>query len=324
MNNEFNPPYTDRGVENTSGLILKEKNVLIDWFECTIKNSYDPLRLLSLILQIDSSNFLVEKKAMYSYTEMVIYRDIKLLFNCDNKDLGYHLIMSGRGCRDYEELGLNFLDLFKILKDNFIYNVTRIDVAIDTFTNKYYDMNKLRSYISNGQVVSRFKSSTEFIQKSLSTSDIESETIWFGSRCSDIQVVFYNKLYERHNASYEVDSNINYWFRCEIRFRNERAKTLTECFILNDNYMYVINDVLYNYLDFKDYSVDSNKSRWLTSKWWLDFLDTNIKLSLQVNFKESSISRKKKWIDKSVSKSQLLCYLSDISLNNDYTLDQYT
>ena len=69
---------------------------------------------------------------------------------------------------------------------------------------------------------------------------------------------------------------------------------------------------------------ESNKSRWLTSKWWLDFLETNNKLSLKINLKESSITRKKTWIDKSVSKSELLVFLSNISINNDYTLDKYT
>ena len=240
MINEYNPSFTDRGVENTSELILKEKNVLIDWFECTIKDDISPFSLFTDILHINKEDLLYEKKAMYSYTKILSYRDIKLLFNDDNKSLGLHLLMSGRGCRDFEELGLQWLDLFEILKENFDYNVSRIDVAIDTFTNKYYDMQKLRDYIKNGQVVSRFKSSTEFIQKSLSTSDIESETIWFGSRTSDIQIVFYNKLYERNNASYEVDSNIKFWYRCETRFRNDRAKTLTECFILNNNYMSVI------------------------------------------------------------------------------------
>jgi len=123
----------------------------------------------------------------------------------------------------------------------------------------------------------------------------------------------------------DVSDDIKYWYRCETRFRNERAKTLVECFVLNDNYMNVINEVLYNYLDFKDYNVtESNKSRWITSKWWLDFLETNKKLSLKVNLKESSITRKKMWLDKSVSKSELLVYLSNLSLNNDYTLDKYS
>ena len=204
-------------------------------------------------------------------------------------------------------------------------DITRIDIAIDTFTDKFYTLQKLRDYIKDGQVVSRFKSSTEFIQKSLSTSDIESETIWFGSRTSNIQIVFYNKLYERNNANYEVDPNIKFWYRCEIRFRNDMAKTLVECFRLNSNYMNVINEVLYNYLDFKDFNItESNKSRWNTSKWWLDFLNTNKKLSLKINIKECDITTKKKWINKSVSKSELLVYLSELSIKNDFSLDNYS
>lgn len=325
MKNEFNPPLTDRGVENTSGLILKEKNVLIDWFEYTIRDQISPFDIFTKYLHINKNDVLYEKVGIYGYNKTFYYRDIKVLVNEDRKDLGVHVIMSGKGCRDFENLNLDWIDYFKFLLCNYDIKITRIDVAIDTFTDKYYTLQKLREYISNGQVVSKFKSSTEFIQKSLSTSDIESETIWFGSRTSNIQIVFYNKLYERNNANYEVDPNIKYWYRCESRFRNDMANTLVECFTLNDNYMNVINDVLYNYLDFKDYSyTESNKSRWNTSIWWLDFLDTNKKLSLKINIKESDITTKKQWISKSVSKSELLVYLSELSINNNISLDNYS
>lgn len=325
MKNEFSPPSSDRGVVNTTGPIFREKNVVIDWFEFTIKDNISPLWLFNDYFKIDSSEILCESRGLYSYNNMISYRDIKCYYHDERKDMGIHYILSGKGCRDFEDFNFDWLDFFQFLNDNFDINYTRIDVAIDTFTNRFYDMQKLRDYICNGQVVSKFKSSTEFIQKSLSSSLIESETIWFGSRTSDIQIVFYNKLFERKNLSYEVDDNIRYWYRCETRFRNDRARTLVECFLLNENYMNVINEVLYNYLDFKDYNYcESNKSRWKTSKWWLDFLETNKKLSLQINIKESSISRKKTWLNDSVSKTELLVYLSNLSLSNDYSIDKYS
>lgn len=319
--NFIEPPLTDRGVQNTSGAIYREKNILIDWFECTLKNNVHPEIIFTSFLHIPKEEIDVEDSGLYGYKMTYSWRDIKIMTSLDNSVLGTHVLISGKGCRDIESLNVDWLELFGFLTDNFDMNITRIDIAIDTFTDKYFTLQKLRDYIKNKQVVSRFKSSTEFIQKSLSTSDIESETIWFGSRTSNIQIVFYNKLMERTNASYEVDPNIKYWYRCESRFRNEIAMNLVKTILNNGDYIKIINDVLYNYLDFKDISyTESNRSRWITSSWWLDFLETNKKLSLKVNLKESSIVSKKRWLNDSVSKSQFMVYVSDL-VKDTYTID---
>lgn len=319
--NFIEPPFTDRGVQNTSGAIYREKNILIDWFECTLKNNVHPEIIFTSFLHIPKEEIDVEDSGLYGYKMTYSWRDIKIMTSLDNSVLGTHVLISGKGCRDIESLNVDWLELFGFLTDNFDMNITRIDIAIDTFTDKYFTLQKLRDYIKNKQVVSRFKSSTEFIQKSLSTSDIESETIWFGSRTSNIQIVFYNKLMERTNASYEVDPNIKYWYRCESRFRNEIAMNLVKTILNNGDYIKIINDVLYNYLDFKDISyTESNRSRWITSFWWLDFLETNKKLSLKVNLKESSIVSKKRWLNDSVSKSQFMVYVSDL-VKDTYTID---
>lgn len=329
MENQFKPPLTDRGVQNTSGAINGEKNILVDWLEFTIRDNVNPFILFTEYLHIDSFDILTEKKGLYCYDYTFSWRDIKVFTNKEKPQFGIHVLLSGKGCRDFESLGLDWIDFFKFLLDNFDIHFSRVDIAIDTFNDEYYTLDKLREYIKNGQVVSRFKSSTEFMQKKLSDSTIESETIWFGSRMSNIQIVFYNKLFEQRNNNYELNDEykdkIKSWYRCETRFRNEQAMTLIECFVLNNNYMNVINEVLYNYLDFKDYNVtESNKSRWNTSQWYLDFLETNKKLSLKVNKKLSDITRKKKWIEDSVSKSELMVYLSDVSKDNGFSLDKYS
>ena len=96
--------------------------------------------------------------------------------------------------------------------------------------------------------------------------------------------------------------------------RNDVANNFIEILIDNGNYIDLINDVLLNYLDFKDYnSEDKNRARWKTSQWWLDFLETNRKLSLKVNLKESTISCKRKWLNSSVSKSQFMVYVADMT-----------
>ncbi len=329
MNEKFiNPPPTDRGVQSATALILQEKNILIDWFQCTLKNTRCYAKnILIDYFNVPEEKIIFEDKGLFSYDRTYSYLNIRVMESSKHKELGTHIYLTGQGCRDVEELNIDWYKLFDRLFTDFELNVTRLDIAIDTFTDKYFTLYKIRNYIMNGQVCSKFKSSTEFKQCSLSTSDVESETIWFGSRISNIQIVFYNKLYERINANYKVNDDITNWYRVETRFRNEVAYSFLQQ-ILNRGLTLssLINDVLYNYLDFKDYGLSKQKTRWKTSQWWLDFLETNKKLSLDINIKESSIVAKKKWLSETVSKSEFMVYVSDLKkdgINLDLNSSDY-
>ena len=195
------PPFTDRGVENTTTPIQWEKNILIDWLQLSIKETIDPTLLFTHFMNLSPDVLDYEETGLYCYDRTYSYKNIKVMYSTSHKDFGTFLYMTGTGCRDFESLGLDFINFLTILFKLYTINISRIDISIDTFTNKYFDIQKIRDYINNGQVVSRFKSSVEFIQKSLSNKNIESETIWFGSRTSNIQIVFYNKLMERINRN---------------------------------------------------------------------------------------------------------------------------
>lgn len=321
IKNNLQPPYTDRGVQNTSGAFLWEKNILVDWFQCSIKECVSPYIIFTEYLHISKDLINYEEKGLYCYDRTYSYKGIEIMQSSKSNNFGTFIYMTGSACRDFESLGLNFIDFFRYLFTSYTCNVSRLDIAIDVFNDRYFTIAKIRDYINNKQVVSRFKSSVEFIQKSLSNSNIESETIWFGSRTSNIQIVFYNKKQERINRNYEVDKNIEYWFRCETRFRNEVANNLILTILQDNDYITRINEVLFNYLDFKDISLtESNKSRWVTSQWWLDYLETNKKLSLGVNIKESSITCKRKWLNTSVSKTNFMVYVSDL-VKQDMSID---
>ena len=76
-----------------------------------------------------------------------------------------------------------------------------IDVSIDNFTNKYYSLNRVVKCIKNHEVVSRFRSCIQFAKEDLDSLENIGHTVWFGSRSSDVQFVFYDKLKERiYNA----------------------------------------------------------------------------------------------------------------------------
>lgn len=333
----FTPPPTNRGVLNTSGLLNKETQmssnedlkvstkIVVDWLQVTIKD-YIPnvLDFLVETFGLDKDLIYFEPTAMFGYKETFGYRDIKVFYNPLNKDLGVHLYISGKGCRDVEELGIDFLQLFEILYFKYEkVNFTRIDIAIDTFNDNYYNLDLIKQYINNNQVVTKLRSFIHFYKGSLSYNDTLGETIQFGSLTSNFMLVFYNKKLEREDKSYIVDEEIFSWVRCEIRLRNDLVNNFV-IDVIKNNYKFseLVYSLLYNYVDFKDFSTDVNRSRWTTSQWWLDFLSTTKQLSLCKARKESDITTKKKWLDTSVSKTQLLYLLSCYEPNTD--IDNFT
>lgn len=296
-------------------------SIVFDWLQFTIKDKYfSGMAFFIDVLGIHRDFIVIENKGFYGYNETYSYRDIKVFSHTDREEMGVHVYISGRGCRDLEELGIDFLTLFNKLCFGYDVSFTRVDVAIDTFNNNYYDLEKIKNYINNKQVVSKLRSYIRFYKGCISDMQPLGNTIQFGSLTSDVMIVFYDKKLEREDKAFIVDTNIKYWFRCEIRFRNNTANELIKKIVINEeNVSFVVCSVLYNYLDFKDYGTDKNKSRWSTSQWWLNYLGTTKKLQLNKGRKESNIITKKAWLDNSVSKTQLLYLLSQY--NNSLSVD---
>lgn len=206
--------------------------------------------------------------------------------------MGIHIYITGSGCRDIEDLNILYIDLFKkLISYGAVF--TRVDISFDIFTEKYFSVKKIGDCIKNNEVVSRFKNSIEFLKTDLSNSLTNGYTIWFGSRASKIQIVFYDKLKERECNNYIVTNNIKFWNRLEIRFRDNYASEVIYNFVNNDFNKYIIS-ILNNYISFKEYnSCDlKHKYRWNNKKWWNNFLNNAEKISFSNVNVESSISKK--------------------------------
>ena len=223
----YTAPLTNRGVVNTykSGLFL-----LFDWVQGTFYIDEKNMTIYDLFFYLfgvnESDVLLNEKSPHFGYSHCYSFRDICIMYS-EREDMGYHLYMTGSACRDFEELGLDYKRLFqKLYKLNIHY--TRIDVSIDDFTGKYFPFDKIKSCVLNRCVISKFRTSTEFVKTNLKDIDNIGYTIWFGTRASDIQYVFYDKLKERiYNANCEIiQDNLNAWNRFEMRYRNTYADTI--------------------------------------------------------------------------------------------------
>ena len=148
--------------------------------------------------------------------------------------------LKGQGCRDFETRNPNksFVELLRELKygQNAIFS--RIDTAIDIYNKEILDMEYLESKLKKKQFISSFKK--KYYKKHGCPE--EGESIEMGGRDSPCQLVFYDKLLEQKAKRHDVDKD--YWLRCELRFRHEKAdQFVTELIAAYDGKLKGINKI---------------------------------------------------------------------------------
>jgi len=148
--------------------------------------------------------------------------------------------LKGTGCRDYETRNPNksFIDLLRYLKYDLNANFTRIDTAIDIYNKDILDMEYIESKLKKKQFISSFKK--KYYKKHGCPE--EGESIEMGSRDSPCHLVFYDKLLEQKAKHHDVDKD--YWLRCELRFKHEKAdQFVTELIAAYDGKLKGINKI---------------------------------------------------------------------------------
>lgn len=340
----YEPPSTNRGVQTTTpqqnqGILetnfLKEKQrICVDWCQFTIidKFGYSAYDYFYNLFGIRKEDILLECKGLFCYSYTYSYKNIKI-FASDNPEYGYHVYLTGQACRDFEDITYrqstgvltfnkhtSWLSLFEKAK-RYDANFTRLDIAIDDFSGEYFTLDDLMQCIENKEVKTRFRDVTDFKKIIIDDCKINGRTLWFGSRASLIQIVFYDKLLERQSQNYIVDNDIKFWLRCEMRFRTDRANEIVDKYINEtDDFSTVIKGVLDYYVSFLEYDAsDKNRWRWKRKDFWNRYLDNVEKSRLTSIPIETSIVRKKAWIDNTVSRSEfavLLSSLDNLSLDD--------
>lgn len=320
------PEATQNDLKNS------EIELLIDWFQFTIfpsKKDYVDLEdsglynsyitsdkiipyLFFKFFKVSSSDVIRDSRSnLNGYNVIYSYRDISIMLNSDRPDMGVNVLLTGCGCRCFESLGLIWYDLFsKIFK--YEYNINRLDIAVDLFTNKYFTISLLKEYVSSGLCSSRFRTTFEMTKRDIYNGfQLYGETVQFGSKANDLEITFYDKLLERENAGYIVDNNIKFWTRCELRFRHDKAKEVYLKIYNLDDYTDYIKSILYYYIDFKSKnSSNKQKCRRPTVQWWSNFIGNVYKVKLSTKTREHSIVRSYNWLLSDVSKSQFMVYFS--------------
>lgn len=304
---------TNRGATHTCKTSF---NLSCDWVSVTSSYVRDYVSLLT-ILNLDFDLFSKCENSRNGFREMYIYNGITLLVG--HKDRHFMLDISGSGCRFLESLSYytwpDIFNIFLMYKLNF----TRLDLALDAFNLHTFNLVTMYNKVKRGHVKGKFRRMCNIEDISFSDGKELGRTLYFGSPRSKVMFRFYDKKEESLSKKKMVCEDINTWLRFEVQFRDTHAVAIVYNVVLggsNDMGKYFCGFLRSN-LEFLVPSKDTNKWRWATCKWWLDFLGQVEKIPLNLCYKEPTLIRKISWLEYSVSRSNALVNLaSSFGVNN--------
>lgn len=266
--------------------------IVIDWLQFTTKET-NPLNVIISLLRLNVKDFIELKKGKMGYKRQWESDNIFVLFDGNQKlgeEMGTHIIITGKGCRLYENKNSLFDLIDRINK--YDCKITRIDLAIDDKEGNIILIDKILEDIKKGNTVSRWKNSLELTQRELKNGKTNGQTIELGARSSEVFLRIYNK-------SMQMKKEGN-WVRMEIEIKGKKATQLQKI-INNQPIGPITKKLINNYIRIVQPGKDSNKSRWKTKKYWERIIDTTEKLSLSVRAEERTLEEMKTWIEKQVS-----------------------
>lgn len=256
------------------------------------------------------------------YRNQLIYKgyNIRVLYN-GNEDMGIHFNISGSAVSEFLRVYASSIsDDSEILNtsDGVYYvfrhllsfivqhgHFTRFDPAIDDIGNQYFSVDDIEQFYQSGNIVSKFRNHQFIVSDNLHVPT--GQTIYFGSRTSDIMLRIYNKALERkkkHSAQCEN------WTRWEFELKKDKADRFAHMLLDGYSFQDAVLGLLRNYFRIIELD-DTNKSRCSTLPLWDKFLNSISALSFSIVRHESTIDENKHWIINQVARTFAKTFLAE-------------
>lgn len=287
--------------------------IIIDWLQFTLLRD-DGLEIVFRILRLNPADFERLDKGGLGYKDQLINNNVRIYYN-GNLGMGINTSISGQGCRYMESQGINLWSLVFRLSRSERINITRIDIALDTSVKL---IDKIRKSIDSNKYISKSRS-ISYICKSGKDST-RTETIYLGSRSSDLMIRIYDKAVEQGLED-------TAWERWEIVLKREKIKEAIP--LLEKDISKTFKDILYTY--FRPLKkIESNKSRSKVETWYIKFLGKVEKISLYKEPVQKTIEDKWHWVERQVAPTLSLLalafdnteFLSGLALGNTDRIKQ--
>lgn len=300
--------------------------VILDWLEFTVWEINLEEVILD-ILRLKVEDFTRIEKGSLGYSNQIKSGHITILSE-GNEDMGIHIILSGQGCREYEaEANLveriqyienestNLIDLIKRV-NQVKGKCTRIDIAVDDKKGDVIKFEEILKDIEAGNVISKWKNSTEMTKRTLETGEVIGKTLYIGSTASNFRLRIYDKALEQKQNENPLTIDRK-WVRLELEIKKDKALKLQEILINGKAIGTIVSQLLNNYIRFVVPSKDKNKSRWTTRKYWTNIINETGKLKLSEKPEPKTIEELEQWIEKQVAPS-----LATVLIANGGDMDQ--
>ncbi|MDO4266200.1 MAG: replication initiation factor domain-containing protein [Eubacteriales bacterium] len=212
-----------------------------------------------------------------------------------NMSILYNSFKSGSVNSGFDGLSVKDIE-FEIFRSiSNIGHFTRVDVAVDDIGNRFFSCDDIERFYRNRQIVARSK----VYKHDISEKDYvkTGDTIYFGSRTSDIMLRVYDKQLEQ-NQKLPDDSKIDYpWTRFELELKNERANKFVEVLLEKQSLGLVAMGIFNKYFRIVERD-DTNISRCTTLPLWQEFVSTVEKIRLSEPHPVSTLEKSELYLDK--------------------------
>jgi phage replication initiation protein len=166
-------------------------------------------------------------------------------------------------------------------------------------TTGLLDLDLIRRKLRRGEVATRFEKWGSNESGIIGQNEAEGETLYIGNRKSESFVRCYDKAAESAaKDGTEVDGP---WIRVELEIKKRKAQELWRQILdthrAGGYVAALVLGLILGLVDFKEPGPDSNKWRWESCSWWLEFLGVGQKVKITVPKPDITLARAKNWLN---------------------------
>jgi phage replication initiation protein len=306
MLGEADTPLCITGCQSALDTKSDAGGVVVDWLSFTYQTPpIQSQKLISHLKTLLGEDWQGMEKPFYGYGFGARCGNVVILWGGHRDDMGVHVQISGQGCRELEARGLT--DWRAWLADRLKEGAdfARSDMAFDDFAGRV-SIEKITESFKAGLVVSRFNTFQPVAQYD-SNGALTGHGFNFGNRSQDTSICCYDKGLQairsaqkgKKAAEPSLDAQKaleGSWTRVELRNKNDRAQVLIQR-IVREGFA-VVAGVLRSYLDFKTPGEASQKCRWSSQEWWLEFCQWAEKTRLKVEGVVKTLQAQMAWVER--------------------------
>lgn len=269
--------------------------------------------LIKNVLKLNPNAFVKENYGLYGYTGQYRFGDIAVLTSDEENERGTLFELKGKGCRFMEEILLTQNRSWHEFFNDCLLNggvFKRLDIAIND-TAGILSIPELAKKVNTLECDSIFGSFESIQSGGLSKQEQEDgktamgNTLYIGSKRSDIYFCVYEKDYEQFKKEGIPIEEAETRNRFEIRLKNDRAYMAIMDIMEFDDIRKTAFEIINRYVRF----LEEDKAEKDIDKWGLDFRwhifmhDCYYKLKLTMQPEPYTIERTYNWFSKSVAPS---------------------